>query len=200
MNDTEALAQELLAMAAEDLRVRDELTMDGALFDGYHPRMRAVHQRNATRLIAILDQHGWPGPWLVGDDAADAAWLVLQHAIDAPTLQRRGLHLLREAAQRHEVRALQIAMLEDRIRCLEGNPQRYGTQFDWDATGELSPLPVEDAAGVDARRQRLGLRPLAEETRLRREQALREGEHPPQDRAARQAGMLRWQREAGWRE
>lgn len=45
-----ALAAELLALEAEDLRVREELVRDGTLFDGYHPRMREVHERNAYRL------------------------------------------------------------------------------------------------------------------------------------------------------
>ena len=36
------IRSELLAMAREDHRVRTELAADGSLFDGYHPRMRAV--------------------------------------------------------------------------------------------------------------------------------------------------------------
>ena len=45
----------------EDHRVRAELAADGSLFDGYHPRMRAVHEANAERLAAILSERGWPG-------------------------------------------------------------------------------------------------------------------------------------------
>ena len=48
--------EELLAMAAEDLRVRSELAADGSLFRGYDLRMRAVHSANADRLAAILDR------------------------------------------------------------------------------------------------------------------------------------------------
>jgi hypothetical protein len=48
--DSETLKTELLSMAAEDLRVREELARDGSLFEGYHPRMRAVHERNAAGL------------------------------------------------------------------------------------------------------------------------------------------------------
>ena len=46
------------------------------------------------------------------------------------------LSALQAAAGRGEVPPLQPAMLEDRIRTFEGRPQRYGTQFDWDADGE----------------------------------------------------------------
>ena len=57
----EALASELVGLADEDQRVRAELLADGTLFDGYNPRMEDVHVRNAARLEAVIDEHGWPG-------------------------------------------------------------------------------------------------------------------------------------------
>lgn len=195
----ERLGAELSAMAAEDLRVRGELARDGSLFEGYHPRMRDVHDRNAARLLVILEQQGWPGRARVGVDAADAAWLVLQHAIGHPALQRRGLSLLREAAAAGDAPMLQVAMLEDRVRSCEGRAQRYGTQFDWDEHGRLSPLPIEDEANVDARRREAGLVPLADDIRDKRARAAREGDRPPRDRAARERERQAWLRSTGWR-
>src|SRR5262245_59076243 len=125
------LRRELLAMAAEDQAVRAELAADGSLFEGYHPRMEAVHRRNAARLAEILREHGWPGRGLAGEDGGHAAWLVLQHAIGDPPLQRAGVRLLWAAAAAGEAPAWQAAMLEDRVRSFEGRPQVYGTQFDW---------------------------------------------------------------------
>src|SRR5947209_4067064 len=142
-----ALHDELLSMAAEDRRVRAELAAEGSLGDGYHPRMEEVHRQNAARLKEVIEEHGWPGRSLVGEDGAHAAWLVLQHAIGEPALQRRGLELLREAVAAGEVPAVQAAYLEDRIAFFEGRPQRFGTQYDWDDNGEISPHPVEDVAG-----------------------------------------------------
>src|SRR4051794_8313325 len=95
MNDS--LRNELLALADEDQRVRAELAADGSLFDGYRPRMAEVHRRNAARLAGIIEEYGWPGRTLVGEDGAEAACLVLHHAIGDPTLQRRGLELLWQA-------------------------------------------------------------------------------------------------------
>ena len=196
---TAALSLELLSMAAEDLRVREELARDGSLFEGYHPRMREVHERNAERLSAILHEHGWPGRSLVGEEAAQAAWLILQHAISRPPLQRHGLSLLKRAAAAREVPPVQLAMLEDRIRSNEGRGQLYGTQFDWDEHGELSPVPIEDEANVDARRREIGLGPLDEDIRRTRESAEREGERPPMDREAREREKENWLRSVGWR-
>lgn len=186
-------------MAEDDLALRAELSRDGSLFGGYHPAMRAVHDRNAARLGALLERHGWPGRSQVGEPAAHAAWLVLQHAIGHPPLMRRGLALLREAAARGDAATLEVAMLEDRIRTFEGRPQRYGTQFDWDEQGELSPHAIEDPAHVDARRRALGLAPLDEEVRRRREEVRGGPERSPPDWAARQREREAWLREVGWR-
>jgi hypothetical protein len=193
------IRSELLAMAREDHRVRTELAADGSLFDGYHPRMRAVHEANADRLADILNQRGWPGEPQVGQDGAKAAWLLVQHAISRPALQREALEALRLAAASGEAPAMQPALLEDRIRTLEGKPQRYGTQLDWDESGQLSPLPVEDPPGVDERRRTVGLGPLDAAVRAQRQAATAEGERPPQDWQVRRRGMEAWLREVGWR-
>jgi hypothetical protein len=197
--DSATIRQELLKMAEEDLRVRAELAASGSLFQGYHPRMRAVHDRHASRLAQILAEHGWPGERQVGADGAQAAWLIVQHAIAQPGFQRQALSMVRAAAARGEVPGWQAAMLEDRIRTLEGRPQRYGTQFDWDAAGQLSPLPIEDRAGVDERRKTLGLRPLKEEIAAQRDAAVQGGERPPADWEARQRELEAWLRDVGWR-
>jgi hypothetical protein len=118
------IRDELLTMADHDLRVRAELAADGSLGDNYNARMQAVHDANAMRLAAILDTHGWPGEYQVGREAAKAAWLIVQHAIAQPALQRRALELLRRAVQQGSAPGLHAAMLEDRIRCMEGRPQR----------------------------------------------------------------------------
>ncbi|MBW4699886.1 MAG: hypothetical protein KME03_18705 [Aphanocapsa lilacina HA4352-LM1] len=193
------LRTELVAMAAEDQLVRAELAADGSLFAGYHPRMEAVHRRNAGRLEAILAAYGWPGRSLVGGEGAAAAFLLLQHAIGFPDLQRSALGLLQQAVAASEAAPLHAAMLEDRLCTFEGRPQRFGTQFDWDAAGDLSPLPIEDPEGVDARRRAVGLEPLAEQTRRMREQALLAGEKPPSDFEQRRLEMEHWARSVGWR-
>jgi hypothetical protein len=190
---------ELLAMVQEDRRVRAELTADGTLFGGYHARMHEVHDRHAARLARILDDHGWPVESRAGADGAEAAWLIVQHAIACPALQRRALGEMIAAAGRGEVPPWQPAMLEDRIRVFEGRPQRYGTQLDWDADGQLSPLPIEVPASLDERRKSVGLGPLEEAVAARRQAATQGNERPPADWGTRQREMQAWLREVGWR-
>src|SRR5207244_12117440 len=93
--------------------------------------MEALHQRNAARLAALIDAHGWPGRSRVGEEGAQAAWLILQHAIGNPPLMRRGLTLLRGGVSEGEVSPLEVAMLEDRIQigrasCREGGGMPLG--------------------------------------------------------------------------
>ncbi len=197
--DWGAVRAELLAMAERDLTLRAALAKDGSLFQGYHRDMQAVHRANAERLAALLTSHGWPGEAQVGADGAEAAWLIVQHAIGWPSFQREALVALQGAVARGDAPALHAAMLEDRVRTLEGRPQRYGTQFDWDEDGRMSPLPSEDPRGLDERRRGLGLRPIEAETIERRRLAELEGERPPRDPDTRRREMLDWLRAVGWR-
>ena len=187
------LRDRLLALRDHDQAVRSRLAADGSLFQGYHPEMQAAHEANAAALQALVDAHGWPTTALVGEDGAEAAWLVAQHAIGLPDFQRACLAAVRGSG----APAWQAAYLDDRIRVLEGRRQLYGTQFDWDADGRLSPEPIEDAEGVDVRRAAVGLPPLAEAIGKARQGA---GDEPiPADRAARQAEKEAWARKVGWR-
>ncbi len=197
MNDT--LRDELLEMARLDHAVRAELVASGELFGGYEPRMARVHERNARRLHRIIETVGWPGTDLAGPDGAEAAWIVLQHAIAEPGLLRQALPLLQAAACEGRARPRHAAMLEDRIRFFEGRPQRYGTQLDWDAEGNLSPGDVEDPRRVDERRRAVGLSPLAEHIEEARSRAASEGDRPPDDHGAYAAARDEWASSVGWR-
>ena len=198
MNET--LRDDLLEMARLDRTVRAELAASGELFGaGYEPRMASVHERNARRLLRIIESVGWPGTDLVGPDGAEAAWIVLQHAIAEPDLLRRALPLLRAAAREGRACPRHAALLEDRIRFFEGRPQRYGTQLDWDAEGNLSPGDVEDPQRLDERRRAIGLPPLAEHIEEARIRATSEGDRPPADHEAYARARDEWAARVGWR-
>lgn len=186
-------------MAADDGAVRERLAEDGTLFDGYNPLMAIVHRRNGDRLGEIVDEHGWPGRSLVGEDGADAAWLLLKHAIGQPELQRRLLPVLQQAVAAGEAPAWHAATLEDGIAFYEGRPQRYGTMFDWNEEGELVPWTIDDPPGVDERRALVGLPPLAEQLAGMRAGAESEGEDAPADPKARLREADEWARSVGWR-
>jgi len=195
----EALRADLLDAVEQDNLVRGELASTGELFDGYNARMAEIHTQNAKILDRIIGEFGWPGISLVGNEGAEAAWLILQHAIGNPKLLRRCLPLLKTAAESEEIPAFQAACLEDRICVWEGRPQRYGTQFDWDESGMMSPYPLQDPAQVDGFRQSVGLGPLSEKTQEMRLRAAAERHEHPRNFQKRQEEMDDWARLVGWR-
>jgi hypothetical protein len=126
----ESVREDLLMLKRRDESARARLAESGVLFDGYSAEMEQLHAENTVSLEAILDADGWPGVSLVGEDGAEAAWVVAQHGISRPGFQRRCVRDLRKAVAAGEAPAWQEAYLTDRIRMNERRPQVYGTQFD----------------------------------------------------------------------
>lgn len=145
-----ALHDELMGMYRRDQRER----RTGMVGEG--------DQVRTDRLEEILDEHGWPTISLVGEDGADAAWTIAQHADLDPAFQARALELLRAAAAAGEASPGNLAYLEDRVAVAQGRPQTYGTQIRC-ADGAAEPAtPIEEPGGVEARRAAAGLEPLAD--------------------------------------
>jgi hypothetical protein len=191
----ESLRRELIAMRAEDLRVREELIQSGEM-DGtrYVPRMEAVHRENAARLRQIIADYGWPDIHLVGPDGTLAAWFVAQHSIGEPDFQREALRLVQEKVKDARVPAAQEAYLYDRIATYEGRPQRYGTQSVPCPDGQYRRWLTEDPEHLNARRHAVGLPPVSEDPP--------ETEPTPEARAEYDAwkkGEEEWMRKVGWR-
>ena len=154
----EELRRELLSMREEDLRVREELLAAGELGGPYHARMEAVHIKNASRLRALIVEHGWPADDIAGPDGAEAGWLIAQHSIGEPELMRRALELVRDCAEQGRVPRWQTAYLEDRIALYEGRPQRFGTQgMDDTRDGLDRPWTLADPEHVNELRASMGL-------------------------------------------
>ena len=191
LNDT--VRSELLNLRAEDQRVRGLLERDGRLYRGYDPEMEAVHRRNAGRLRDIITELGWPGRSVAGDDGAEAAWLIAQHAIGEPAFQRKCLELLDQAARVGEAPLWQPAYLLDRIRMFEGWPQVYGTQMAPDEEGQMAVWPIAGRQTLNERRRSVGL-PSFEERRT-----APMPDRTPEERRADRRQMEAWARNAGWR-
>lgn len=112
---------------------------------------------NHARVAQILDTVGFPGPEMVGRDGVSTFFLLVQHADDDPALQQRALALAEPLMRERRMSRQQFAMLTDRVLLAQGLPQRYGTQTVTDETGTLVLAPVENAAGLDARRRDMAM-------------------------------------------
>ncbi|HEY2587532.1 MAG TPA: DUF6624 domain-containing protein [Tepidisphaeraceae bacterium] len=175
--ENESLRAELIKRRAEDQRYRTELqrrlttgapaaTQPSLAVVALIFKQAVIDRENIARLGEIVDRYGWPGNALVGEEASNAAFLIVQHANLAS--QKNYLPLLRAAAQRGDANAGDVAMLEDRILTKEGKPQTYGTQLHAgpETGGKLVLYPIADEARVDERRAAVGLSTLAEYLKL----------------------------------
>ena len=145
------LRRELLDMRRNDQAIRRGESLP-ELADMGMGDIDAVH---TARMKEIVAAHGWPTRSLVGGDGARSAWLLVQHADADPAFQRQCLDLMNELAA-EQVSAVDVAYLTDRVLVNEGKHQIYGTQF-WIVDGQLVPRPIEDEAGVEARRTQIGM-------------------------------------------
>jgi hypothetical protein len=141
-----ALRDELLEMARQD---QAERTGGGGIDDD--PRI--------ARLKEIIAEHGWPTYDLVGRKAADAAWLIAQHADLDPEFQREALELLRAAVEAEQASAGNLAYLTDRVAAGAGEPQSYGTQVACTPSGPKPGTTIADRSGLEERRAAAGLEP-----------------------------------------
>lgn len=192
------IAEKIIELQNADLALRDKLIQSGQLSDGYNEEMKELHNRNAIILNEIIDQIGYPAIAKVGKAASEAAWLVIQHAIGKPGFMKKCVKLLEVVVSENKAHAKNLAYLTDRVAVLEGKPQLYGTQFDWDKNGELSPELFDDLIKVNQRRRSIGLNSLEEQTGVIRRQAKLEKQTPPADFEKRKAEIEQWKKAVGW--
>ena len=160
----EALRAALISRGRQDQAVR-EVFLAGHHQDTTDLRQMADVDADNTRFLKkIVAERGWPGRSLVGRDAADAAFLILQHSPDT-AFQAKALPLIEKAFASGEAEGQQVALLTDRVAVQRGQPQTFGTQASV-VNGRFKLDPIADSANVDARRAKLGMPPVAAYMRI----------------------------------
>ena len=148
------LRAELLRMKQADQAVRDlPLTTEGE-----ERVLTAVDAVHTARLKSIVAAQGWPTMAQVGQDGADAAWLLAQHADKDPAFQRCVAEAMKPLVATGQAKASNYAYLWDRTH----DPQRYGTQGRCVEKGRWEPRAVETPQQLDERRAQMGLPPIAD--------------------------------------
>ncbi len=192
------IVEKIMALERADLELRDRLIQSNQLGEGYNKEMAALHRSNARHLDQIISVIGYPTVDQVGQQANAAAWLVIQHAIGLPDFMRRCCQLLETAVKSGQASPVHLAYLSDRIAVFEGKGQHYGTQFDWDEDGMLSPQLIDDRIKVDERRRSIGLNTLEEQTWLLRRRVSDENQSPPRNVKERKRDYDVWRKSVGW--
>ncbi|WP_162056263.1 DUF6624 domain-containing protein [Pontibacter pamirensis] len=126
-------------------------------------KMMKIDSVNQTRVIPIIEQYGWLPKSKVGDKAAKAIFLVVQHS-SLETIEKY-LPQMEALAKQGEASATDAAKMRDRLLMFQGKKQIYGTQ----AAGWVRPeggqviWPIEDVENVNKRRKEIGFTTTVEE-------------------------------------
>ncbi len=151
LDDKRAARSLLLEMFAMDQCQRQLLSF-GASVDAH----------NSQEIERMVDHYGWPGRRTWGKEADFAAFLIVQHS-DNEAFQERVLAMLDRLRTTGDTSPTYWAYLDDRLNAVrKQRPQHFGSQGGCVGTGVWRPLPIEDEAGVEKRRQALGMEPLAD--------------------------------------
>lgn len=115
-----------------------------------------INEVNIRNVIAILDSIGWPKRSLIGEEASNACFLVIQHSnVD---LREKYIGLLKQACQDGEAAWKNFALMYDRIKVYKIEPQVYGTQLHYDLKKRCYiPFPIENIEKLNERRKKIGL-------------------------------------------
>ena len=153
-----ALQADLAVRIVEDQRVRQ---FGGQPTQAQMDEMRRVDEDNTEFLMGIVEELGWIDAQRFGREAADAAFLIVQHCSDLRLMCSALPHI--EA----DVRAGRLggqayALLFDRYRLNTGYLQRYGSQIGRSEGLGSVLMPCEDIETIDERRAQLGMGTLAE--------------------------------------
>jgi len=130
-------------------------------------RILAIDQARSDRLKEIVDTIGWPTREMVGLKATEAAYMVIQHAGHDIEFQNRCLAMMVDLVKQDQLPASYVALLSDRIRLFQNQPQLFGTQIAMalNEHGVMVPtptIPIEDPEHLDDRRALMGMPPYHE--------------------------------------
>ena len=125
---------------------------------------KLINEKDSINLIKIekiLDERGWLGANIIGEQGNSTLFLVIQHS--GIETQLKYLPMMREAVKEGNARGRSLALLEDRVALRQGERQIYGSQIGRDQkTEEYFVAPLIDPENVDKRRAEVGLGTLAE--------------------------------------
>ena len=120
-----------------------------------------IDAENRAWFRPVLESCGWPAQSVVGEQAAVAAWLIAQHADMDPGFQRYAADKLKSAVLVGEAQGERLALLVDRNRRLQKQPQVYGMQFNIQNNAKIVFLQVEAPELLNLRRKEIGLEPFS---------------------------------------
>jgi hypothetical protein len=167
--ENESLQNELIKLYVDDQAVRFNLMQN--IINKYNIDSTQitkddgmkVDERNRNRLKEIFEEIGFPNSKLVGKDAMEGIFLIIQHGDGDTAWQKSQLVNIEAAVKNGDLDGEKYAYLYDRIKVNSEEKQLYGTQFEKvdpiNKTVEL--FETENIENLDKRRMEMGMMPIA---------------------------------------
>lgn len=165
---------ETIQLDLRERRARDQAVRAGGRLDA---RAVEVDRENTAYMMELVREFGWIDAERFGKEAADAAFLLVQHTADL-RLMRTALPHVEADVRAGRVDGQNFALMHDRLMLNLGYLQRYGSQIAVTADGRQVLMPLEDPERVDELRAELGMGPLAEYLALFGEEPIEQLEPP----------------------
>jgi hypothetical protein len=119
-----------------------------------------INKQNVKDLEELVNKKGWPKISNVGENAASAAYLIIQHS--TIELQKKYISEIKKLCEENEAKWSNYAYMYDRIQMNENKPQKYGSQLRYNEEKKSYELyKLEDESKVDEWRKEVGLGNLA---------------------------------------
>lgn len=114
--------------------------------------------RNQIPLLKkIIQKHGFPTFDLVGKEMSNNFFTMVQHSDSDLKFQQSALKLIKKHVKTNQVNTRNFAYLTDRVNINLKKAQIYGTQIEYDKSGNAVPKTMQNPETVNERRKSVGL-------------------------------------------
>lgn len=144
------LASHIIEMAKIDQELRFMAGKEKSLTNFVIYAVDFIHN---YRIKMIIEKFGYPTEKLIGKDAMNSFWLLIQHQDYDSDLQENCLKYC-------DFEPKDKAHLTDRILMNKGEKQIYGTQFKLISEEKVIVYPLKDKKNVNKLRKQAGLEKL----------------------------------------
>ncbi len=152
-----------LVMDAENPKARDSIMAQfsipkDSLGTDFWAKQSKIDSTNMQFLGKVIDEYGYIGAELIGEENKDAAAKIILHANSIDTY----IEQIREAAKKKDLTLTLAATIEDLYLMNKGEEQIYGTQTAY-IDERYVIWPIKDVENVNERRKAVGFKQTIQE-------------------------------------
>ena len=139
-----------------DVMIANQNGVTKEKMDELFKKVPETFKKHIPILKQIIAENGYPTYELVGKEAGDNFFTMVQHSDADLQFQKDCLRIIAKLVKKKQANARSFAYLTDRVNINSGKPQIYGTQLDY-KDDKAIPKNLKDPKNVNKRRLEMGL-------------------------------------------